>query len=595
MPALAVPGTCLVISPLIALMKDQVESLRKKGISCLSIYSGMSYSEIRKTLQNAAFGSYKFLYISPERLETTLFLDFLPDMKISLIAVDEAHCISQWGYDFRPSYLRIAALRELLPLVPVLALTASATLAVQQDICLRLRFGQDQQRFQQSFERPNLSYSVFNEASKQVKLLDILKKVKGSAIVYCKSRKQTKEVADLLNLNRVDADFYHAGLNNEERNRRQESWINNGTRVIACTNAFGMGIDKPDVRTVVHYGVPDCLENYYQEAGRAGRDGNRAYAVMLYNDRELAELELQSGIRYPGFDTIKKVYLAIMNFLQLPAGTGEGVSFDFDLNAFCSSFSIDVLTASFVIKTLEQEGILNYNEYFFKPSSVVFQCGREQLEAFEKQYPQHEALIKGLLRSYEGIISFPASINETALARFLRTNVARLKQDLLTLHQYGLLLYDPQKDTPQLRLVLNRMYSDSFRINLAGQLERKKQFEIRLKEMLGYTRGTLDCRSKTIAAYFNDHTLKACGICDNCINLHSGHLSPEDFEQINRLVLEAAARGAKIQDLIKEAKPFGESKLWRLLGYLQGEKKLLIDEAGFLVLSQEGIKKAKPG
>ncbi|MFZ1307232.1 MAG: ATP-dependent DNA helicase RecQ, partial [Ferruginibacter sp.] len=311
-PAMAKEGLCLVVSPLIALMKDQVESLKQKGIPSLAIYSGMSFLEIRKTLQNAAYGNYKFLYVSPERLETNLFLEMLPAININLLAVDEAHCISQWGYDFRPPYMRIAALREWLPGVPVLALTASATKVVQDDICDKLKPAVSQapppaggggggtwKVFQQSFERLNLSYSAFYVAYKQNKLLEILKNVPGTAIVYCKSRKHTKEMADLLRLNQINADHYHAGLSNDERNKKQENWISNKTRVITSTNAFGMGIDKPDVRVVVHYDVPDCLENYYQEAGRAGRDGKRAYAVLLYNNKEIENLQEQSAIRFP--------------------------------------------------------------------------------------------------------------------------------------------------------------------------------------------------------------------------------------------------------------------------------------------------------
>ncbi len=373
-PALAKDGLCLVVSPLIALMKDQVENLKRKGINALAVYSGMSFIEVKKTLQNAAYGNYKFLYVSPERLETKLFLEYLPAMNINLLAVDEAHCVSQWGYDFRPPYLRIANLRELLPDVPVLALTASATKIVQDDICEKLqppnlKQSSNQKKhswqiFQQSFERPNLSYSVFNVASKQNKLLEILKNVPGTAIVYCKSRKHTKEIADLLRMNNINADYYHAGLNNEERNKKQESWITSKTRVIVCTNAFGMGIDKPDVRVVVHYDVPDCLENYYQEAGRAGRDGKRAYAVLLYSNKELEDLQMQSDIRFPKEEEIKKVYTALMNHLQIAAGTGEGISYDLDITTFTPAFKLNILTATYAIKVLEQEDISVLMKWF---------------------------------------------------------------------------------------------------------------------------------------------------------------------------------------------------------------------------------------
>ena len=585
-PALAKEGICLVISPLIALMKDQVETLKRKGILALSIYSGMSFLEVKKTLRNAAYGNYKFLYVSPERLETNLFLDFLPSMNISLIAVDEAHCISQWGYDFRPPYMRIANLREHLPNVPVLALTASATSAVQDDICEKLNFGKDHQRFQQSFERANLSYSVFNVVSKQNKLLEILNNVKGSAIVYCKSRKHTKDIAGLLKLNKINADYYHAGLINDERNKRQENWIDNTTRVIACTNAFGMGIDKPDVRVVVHYGVPDSLENYYQEAGRAGRDGKRAYAVLLYNDREIAEMQLQSDIRYPDKATIKQVYIAVMNYLQIAAGTGEGSSFDFDLPAFSEAFKINILTATYAIKTLEQEGLIRFNEVFFKPSTLVFNTNRQQLEDFEKQFPQFEPLLKGLLRSYEGIFDYPATIYESELAKFLRNNTTGVKRELLLLQQYGIVNYSPQKDIPQLTLILNRMYADSFVINLENYLQRKKNFEGRIKAIIDYLMNTTTCRSKMIATYFNDLHVKACGICDCCINQKGIGVSKEEFEQIANYILQFIdVKSVGIKELLSNGKRFKKEKLWKVIDYLQEEKKLVVNKEGNIMVN----------
>jgi len=395
-PSMSKEGLCLVISPLIALMKDQVLNLKKKGIPALSIYSGMSFTEVKKTLQNAAYGNFKFLYVSPERFETDLFLEFLPLIKVNLIAVDEAHCISQWGYDFRPAYLRIAAIREYFPDVPILALTASATLEVQKDICDKLLFKKNQKSFQQSFERANLSYSAFELSSKQNKLLTILKKVSGSGIVYCKTRKRTKEIAEMLNLNGISADHYHAGLSNEERNKKQEDWINNKTRIIACTNAFGMGIDKPDVRTVVHYDVPDALENYYQEAGRAGRDGKKSYAVLLYNHAELNQLKKQVPIKFPSLQTIRKIYGALCNFLQLPSGSGEGKSFDFDINTFSKNFTLDAFIINSALKILAQEELITYSEQFFSPPTVEFTIDKKALHLFEQSHPQYEEVIKGL-------------------------------------------------------------------------------------------------------------------------------------------------------------------------------------------------------
>lgn len=582
-PAMAKEGLCLVVSPLIALMKDQVETLKRKGIPALAIYSGMNFPEIKKTLQNAAYGNYKFLYVSPERLETNLFLEMLPAMNINLLAVDEAHCISQWGYDFRPPYVRIAALRKLLPGVPILALTASATKIVQDDICDKLHFGKTQQRFQQSFERLNLSYSVFNVPSKQNKLLEILKNVPGSAIVYCKSRKHTREISDLLRLNQVNADFYHAGLSNEERNAKQENWINNKTRVIVSTNAFGMGIDKPDVRVVVHYDVPDCLENYYQEAGRAGRDGKRAYAVLLYNNKEIENLQEQSSIRFPQEEEIKQVYIAMMNYLQVAAGGGEGMSYDFDIAAFSDAFKINILTATYAIKALEQEDIVSFNEVFFKPSTVVFTTNREELTDFEKQNPELEPLVKGLLRSYEGIFDFPATVYESKLAKFIQVDIESLKRNLKKLDSYGIISYSAQKDKPQITLLQNRMYNDAYQVNTSAHLKRKHAFEERVNTMIGYIKRSTGCRSQHIAGYFTDIKINACGICDNCINEKVIHISTEEFNHIAGQVISFIKEmPVSVDQILSSLKTIKKEKTWQVINYLLAEDKISSDNQGKL-------------
>ena len=584
-PALAKDGLCLVVSPLIALMKDQVENLKRKGINALAVYSGMSFIEVKKTLQNAAYGNYKFLYVSPERLETKLFLEYLPAMNINLLAVDEAHCVSQWGYDFRPPYLRIANLRELLPNVPVLALTASATKIVQDDICEKLLFGKTHQRFQQSFERPNLSYSVFNVASKQNKLLEILKNVPGTAIVYCKSRKHTKEITDLLLMNKINADYYHAGLNNDERNKKQESWISNKTRVITCTNAFGMGIDKPDVKAVVHYDVPDCLENYYQEAGRAGRDGKKAYAVLLFSNKELEDLQKQSDIRFPTDEEIKKVYTALMNHLQIAAGTGEDLSYDLDITTFTRAFKLNILAATYAIKVLEQEDVLSFNEMVFKPSTVLFTANRNDLTEFEKIHSNLEPAIKGLLRSYEGIFDFPSTINENLLANFLKKDIVILKKELTQLNDYGIIIYTPQKDKPQITLLQNRMYADSYAVNTANYLERKKNFEQRVAAIVNYVKNTTSCRSKLISIYFNAPAANDCGKCDNCINQKAIIITKEEFDKISSgillLIKDAALPVKDIHHILKEVK---KEKLWKVINYLQAENKITVDKEGRIFL-----------
>ena len=581
-PALAKDGLCLVISPLIALMKDQVEGLKKKNIPALSIYSGMNFFEVKRTLENAVHGNFKFLYVSPERLETNLFLEYLPGMNINLIAVDEAHCVSQWGYDFRPPYLRIATIREHLPGIPILALTASATKEVQDDICDKLIFKNDHKRFQKSFDRPNLSYSVFNPSSKQNKLIEIFKNVPGSGIVYCKSRKRTKEIADLLKINNINADFYHAGLTNIERTTKQERWIKNETRIIACTNAFGMGIDKSNVRTVVHYDVPDALESYYQEAGRAGRDEKKAYAVLLFHQTELDDLEKQSAIRYPPFEEVKNVYKALVNYLQLPSGSGEGIYFDFDINDFVKKFNLNIYTVNYSLKILEQEEFISYNEQIFLPSTIVFAINKDELNVFERSYPDMEPVIKGLLRSHEGIFDYPSAIYEAQLAGFIKKEVGELRSDLKKLQQFGIIEYHPQKDKPQIQFLRNRVNTEDFIINQNNISKRKIAFEKRLQAMMRYVK-TKSCRSKTIANYFNDVSAMPCGICDNCINEKEIVITKTEFEniveEINKLTKEIpVSSNVVFKHLIK----FKKEKVWKVLNYLQGEDKINISVDGLV-------------
>ena len=584
-PVMAMEGICIVISPLIALIKDQVEHLKKRGIPVLAVYSGMHYLEVKQTLQNAAFGNYKFLYLSPERLETELFLEFLPAIKPCLIAVDEAHCISQWGYDFRPPYLRINNLRQELPGVPVIALTASATKPVQDDICKQLHFGKDAEKFQQSFTRANLSYSIFSPPAKETKLLEVLTNVKGTAIVYCKSRKHSQQVAALLNVKGLSADYYHAGLSAEDRTAKQESWINNKTRVMVCTNAFGMGIDKPDVRVVVHYDVPDCLENYYQEAGRAGRDGKRAYAVLFYQPNELTDMMKLMDIRYPSADQIKNIYTAVMNHLQIAAGGGEGNSYDFDMAVFAQNFKLNILQATYGIHALAQQEILSFNEIFFRPSTVMFTASKTDLIEFEQQHPELEATVKALLRSYEGIFDFSTTIYESLLAKFLRTTREIIVQSLKKLHQYGIVQYMPPTDKPQLYLIKSRMYSDDFKINANELALRKAQHQKRLSAISFYINELHSCRSNFLAEYFGAPHGNDCKICDNCINHPKKEFAAIEFEEIYTKILAHTKKEAiEVSELIKKMKPLKEADIWQALHFLQGEEYIVEDPLGFIRL-----------
>jgi ATP-dependent DNA helicase RecQ len=584
-PALAKDGVCLVISPLIALMKDQVENLRRKNITAFAIFSGMSRKEVINTLKTATDSNCKFLYVSPERLETSLFKEYLPAININLIAVDEAHCISQWGYDFRPPYLRIAALRDELRGIPVLALTASATQEVQNDICDKLAF-RSKNIFRQSFERANLSYSVFKVESKINKIIEILTKVPGTGIIYCKSRKRTKEISELLQLQNISSGFYHAGLSAEERTKKQEDWIKNKIRVIVCTNAFGMGIDKPDVRTVVHADIPDCLENYYQEAGRAGRDGKKSFAVLLYDDSDITDLNELPAIRYPSIETIKEVYACLANYLQVPSGNGEGEYYDFDITDFLKKFKLNSSAVIYTLKALEQDGWLSFNEQVFIPPTVYFTTDKNYLYQFEKDYPSLEPLIKSLLRAYDGIFDFPAIISETVIAGLLKKDKEEVKKELLQLHQAAIINYTPQKDKPQIFFLKNRVRAEDLFINISNYAERKEKFIARIKNMVGYTTETIKCRSKITANYFGDIEIKDCGICDNCLRKKEITLTNEEFEAIHKRIIQTlTAKALSAKDLLLQLNGIKKEKAWKVIDALQAEGKILIDKNGMVLRS----------
>jgi ATP-dependent DNA helicase RecQ len=574
-PGLLIDGLCLVISPLIALMQDQVESLLQKNIPAVALHSGLSFYEVKEILQQATHGDFKFMYLSPERLETNLFKEYLPALNINLLVVDEAHCVSQWGYDFRPPYLRIANLRDELPDVTMIALTASATPVVQEDITQKLKFT-DGNIFRQSFERPNISYSCFKEDSKINKVIEILNKIPGSSIVYCSSRKQTKELAHLLGLQNISAEYYHAGLPQDMRNAKQHAWINNEVRVMVCTNAFGMGIDKPDVRSVIHYDIPECLENYYQEAGRAGRDGKKSYAVLVYQQENMDALQSMPDKRFPPITEIKKIYQALADYLQVPVGIGEGQYFDFDLMSFIKNFKLDGLLVVNTLKVLEQEGHITFAESIFLPSQVNFITDKEALHLFETSYPQTEALIKCLLRTYAGIIDNRVSVYEKQLARLCRLTIEEVQEQLLLLRSYGIIEYLPQKDTPQIHYLLNRASAQYLQINQDRYLLRKKLYTERIENMMRYIATADVCRSQYIASYFGDGDTKECGVCDNCLAKKRKALSNEEFDQIQKQILNSLP--IKLNSLFAQLKKFNKEKAWSVLDHLQSEQLISIDE-----------------
>ncbi len=583
-PALLKDGMCLVISPLIALMQDQVSNLQEKGIEAAVIHSGMSFMAVKETLQAATSGAYKFLYLSPERIESNLFKEYLPALDISLIAVDEAHCIAQWGYDFRPPYLRIATLRNELPGVPVIALTASATKDVETAILEKLAF-KDSLVFRQPYKRPALSYSYFEVESKINKTLDIINNVKGSGIVYCNTRKQTKDIAELLQLQKISADFYHAGLSAEDRQEKQKKWMKGDTRIMVCTSAFGMGIDKDDVRTVIHYEMPDCLENYYQEAGRAGRDGKKAYAVLLATKADITKARNLHETRFPAIATIKSIYQSLANYLQLPVGIGEGSYYDFNLLEFCNNFKLDLAVVTQTLKVLEQEGHIQFSENIFLPTQVCFTCSKESLENFEQAYPVFEPLIKALLRSYQGIFDNRISVFEKRMAGICKLDIATVQKQFQQLAAMGIIEYLPQKETPQIHFLVNRAPAAFLHIDKDQYFKRKEAFTSRMNTLIRFATSPGCCRSVFIGNYFGDTDKEPCGICDYCLGLKKNKIDKENFTSIEqRLFTLLSTSPSPIDSIFEALGKESKEKIWEVMQFLESENRLMLNEDGTIQL-----------
>lgn len=570
-PALAIDGLCLVISPLIALMKDQVDHLRKKNITAFSLHSGLSFYEVKQTLKAASESNCKFLYVSPERLQTNVFKEWVSSLNINLIAVDEAHCISQWGYDFRPPYLKIAELRQHLPGIPILALTASATPDVQQDICDKLLFKKPN-IFRQSFAKPNLSFSAFQLPSKYNKLKEILQNVPGSALVYCKNRRRTKDISALLVADGVVASFYHAGLTSEQRTQRQQEWIENKTRVMVCTNAFGMGIDKPDVRTVVHMDVPESQENYYQEAGRAGRDGKKAYAVLLYSHLELEDMKGLHDQKFPVMFDIRRVYQGLCNYLKIPEGIGEGQYYDFDIRIFCDRWKLDVMLVANVMKTLEQAGYIAFQENVFTPGKATFITSKEYLYRFETEQPQLDPIVKCLLRNYDGIFTNLISINEVNIGKTIRQPVEEVTRQLQSLAFHHIIEYQPKKDAPQVYFLYNRVAKDEVVIDHKQYQKRKKQYEERIDRMIGYAANVKVCRSEILRKYFGEQQTEPCDICDVCLHNKSKNITQKEMELVIATLKTVLQKPLKLGDLKGMVPGVGKAILEKAVQYLIAEE-----------------------
>ena len=559
-PAMLRDGICLVITPLIALMQDQVAQLQRRGIKAVAIYSGMSKREVDIAFDNCIYGNIKFLYLSPERLTTDLFKERLTRMDVGLIAVDEAHCISQWGYDFRPPYLQIAALRKLLPGINIIALTATATADVKLDIQDKLEFSNGKV-FQKSFARANLSYAVRSVDDKDKKLIQVLKSVPGTAIVYASTRKLTKELSTYIKKQGITADYYHAGLSHAERASKQEAWIHSKVRVMVATNAFGMGIDKADVRLVVHYNLPHDIESYYQEAGRAGRDERKAYALIITHEHDKTELLERVSIQYPDRDKIKHVYQCLANYYQLAVGSGGDVAYPFELHEFAEKYQLNHLEAYYAVKRLHDESVLQLNEGFYAPSRVHITMDNKLLYEFQIANAHFDPLIKALLRLYGGeLFTSFLKISEHQLAQYLTTSEEAIKKGLSQLEAMEVIEYDPKIDKPQLIFLKQRYAIEGLPVDWNMLRERQALAMSKAKAMVHYVGNATQCRTASLLAYFGEDDYDQCGICDVCIEQHKHH--DHDTHTLHQQVLYHVKLGPLyVDDVIERIDPSQKDRL----------------------------------
>lgn len=585
-PALVMEGICIVVTPLIALMKDQVDNLRRLSIKATAVYSGMTRQEIIGQLENCIFGDYKFLYVSPERLATDIFLSKLQAMNVCLLVIDESHCISQWGYDFRPSYMKIADVREQLPGVPVLALTATATPEVVNDIQERLHF-KEKNVFRKSFARKNLSYIVRRTEDKINSLVYILGKVPGTAIVYVRNRKRTKEVATILREAGISADFFHAGLNRDEKTLRQSRWKNNECRVIVSTNAFGMGIDKPDVRLVVHLDMPGSLEEYYQEAGRAGRDEQRAYAVALCSNTDTAKLKKRLADEYPDREFISRVYDALGNYYQIAMGYGLDTVHDFSLIDFCSVYKFSHLQAHHALKILELAGYIEYTEEQDNASRLVFSATRDELYKYLHQDKKTDEVIQCILRSYTGLFSDYVYINEGLISTRTGLSQQEIYDVLIGLSKYRIVNYIPHKKTPLIIYTRTREELKYLSIPRSAYEERKERFENRMNRVIEYINEDRVCRSRMLISYFGEKGISDCGCCDVCLAKNDSGLNNHTFNAIRDTLLETLEEtGSQEVKKLSEELSFPADKVITVVRFLAEHDDRFSLEDGTLSLTK---------
>jgi len=585
-PALAKDGICIVITPLIALMKDQVENLNKRFIKAIAIYSGMTKNEIDITLDNCIYGDIKFLYISPERISTDIFQIRVKHMNVNLIAIDEAHCISEWGYDFRPSYLTIAELRELIPDVPFLALTATAIPKVVDDIQEKLQFN-EKNVFKKSFERKNLIYLVREVEDKQKYLVETINKVKGSGIIYVRNRKATRETALFLQNNNISADYYHAGLNHEKRNQKQNEWKVGKIRVMVATNAFGMGIDKSDVRFVIHLNLPDSIESYFQEAGRGGRDEKKAVGVLLYNNSDKVKAEQRIVRNFPEIKEIKSVYHALGNFFQIPYGGGKHMSFDFIISDFAKNYNFNIMSIHSSIKFLQREGYLELTDELHSLSKLHFLVGRDDLYKFQIANAKFDGFIKLILRSYTGLFSDYVTIDEMSLAKKANIEVELVYKYLNNLKSLGVLNYIPKKKNPFIVFTEERLDDKSLYISKENYDFRKKRYIERMNAMLHYASSNNKCRSQILLKYFGEKNPDRCGQCDVCTRRNELNLSKYEFDLIlDKLKSKLEYNLIALDELVNITDPNKEKTL-KVIQWLMDNHKIIKDKQDFLTWKME--------
>jgi ATP-dependent DNA helicase RecQ len=587
-PALARPGICLVVTPLIALMKDQVEQLKKRGIRAAAIFAGMKPQEIDVVLDNCVYGQIKFLYVSPERLKTELFQARIQKMQVNLLAIDEAHCISQWGYDFRPAYLEIADLRAFLPDINLIALTATATQAVKQDIQEKLLFKQGAV-FQQSFARDNLAYVVRKTDDKNRSLLKILSSLSGSAIIYVNSRKKTKLLAQFLLRHGISADFYHGGLTNEVRSQRQDAWLHNKIRVIVATNAFGMGIDKPDVRIVIHLDLPDTLEAYYQEAGRAGRDEQKAYAVVLYDEQDIKELHVRMQEANPSIEQLKKVYQHLANYYQVAVGTHAMVTCDFDWEAFASRYELKPSETYQAIRRLENEGLVQLNEAFFQPDQLHILLKQQELYAFQVANAHYDPVIKAVLRLYGGelLVDF-CKISVYQIARHLNSQPQAVIQQLHQLQQLSAVQYIPQKDKPQLTFLTSRYLASQMPIDAKRLKQRNDLAMSKMDAVIHYVTHQIRCRTQILLEYFDEISYEACGVCDICLAKSKQEmLEDKAYKHARGLLLQQLQEGLNDVRTIVDSSELPEETVIATIRRMLDNEEIKYDKYGRLVVNDK--------